>query len=95
MTQRISVHTGGACLVNPRPASAKKQAINNKLKPCPFCGEIDKLKIRRFGLSKKFIVDIICNNCGATSPFAHIDGEKIGNCITKEHDAIKAWNKRA
>jgi len=53
----------------------------NKLKPCPFCGEENNLKIIDVN---NWFVSVECQNCGAMVPTEISDKE-----------ATEVWNRRA
>lgn len=54
------------------------------MKPCPFCGEKEKLKIKRYPLTTcDFIFTIKCKACGAEGPASNSD-----------KDAELEWNVR-
>ncbi len=52
--------------------------MNEKLKPCPFCGSKEIVVIENGGT-----YDVHCRNCGCGSPYRY-----------KKEDVIKAWNRR-
>ena len=59
--------------------------MNDKLKPCPFCGGIGTLFVVTDEIGYVFVTCAPSDNgCGATGPGG----------ITEE-EAIKAWNRRA
>lgn len=62
--------------------------MNEKLKPCPFCGGeavLHKAERESFLMGKTISLDqISCASCG-------VNTSVFGN----EEDAIKAWNRRA
>ena len=56
--------------------------MNDKLKPCPFCGS----KVKKIISPVMNTVMFVCENCGADVCFYGAEfGEK----------AVKAWNRRA
>lgn len=55
--------------------------MNDKLKPCPFCGG-EKVRFAYLGTTESHA--ICCENCGAES-----------NEFDTEEEAIEAWNTRA
>ena len=59
--------------------------MNEKLKPCPFCGALDGKRTRnKVELVKiKNVWLVVCCGCGATS--SNYDTPK---------QAIRAWNRR-
>ena len=58
-----------------------KNNMDEKLKPCPFCGGDGK--IYTGGTYYKITYQVVCEKCGAR-----------GKWYVLEKDAIKAWNKR-
>lgn len=64
--------------------------MTEKLKPCPFCGECNKIKLRKFKTDK---YRILCQNCGATGPaFTQYSWEYTS--IRAQNKARTSWNKR-
>ncbi len=65
--------------------------MSAKLKPCPFCGETERLRIISVG---SFVgsmpsrpMQVICK---------HLDCEQVGGPVGYgEYEAIKAWNRRS
>ena len=55
--------------------------MNNKLKPCPFCGST-RVRVMYSDINKAHVV--YCTNCKAST-----------NIAVREEDAIYLWNKRA
>ena len=55
--------------------------MNEKLKPCPFCGS-NRVQIRTDDEGISWY--IFCNNCGAMCGYA-----------LSEDEVVKAWNRRA
>ena len=68
--------------------------MREKLKPCPFCGKTDTLRITYDFSNHKTYKQVVCDwnldGCGASSGWreCHDDNDR-----TKE--AVEAWNKRA
>lgn len=61
--------------------------MQNKLKPCPFCGAKVTDEDQPIGLGYAYHIDaycVCCDKCGATG--GHHDGRV---------EAIEAWNRRA
>ena len=58
--------------------------MNNKLKPCPFCGNEKGLELSAVSIHGPPDRSIICYKCGANGPTALTD-----------IDAQNTWNKRA
>lgn len=44
--------------------------VTDKLKPCPFCAENNKIHIRRQG---NHAYRVICHSCGALGPYAKVE----------------------
>ena len=59
--------------------------MNEKLKPCPFCGNPAKL---RYECDKREIIDLWCVQCENELCYAMTGWE------TKKEWAIKRWNRR-
>lgn len=60
--------------------------MDNKLKPCPFCGETEDVDYGiNTGILKGFDY-VECQNCGATTHTIHNKGKSIA--------AIDVWNRR-
>lgn len=55
--------------------------MNNKLKPCPFCGST-RVRVMYSDINKAHVV--YCTNCKAST-----------NIAVREEDANYLWNKRA
>ena len=65
----------------------------NKLKPCPFCGRVDKLKVWKTEQRAANVVienwRVVCNR----------EGDETGcggsGCVRRtQREAIEAWNRR-
>lgn len=64
------------------------------LKPCPFCGRVDKLNVREI---KQILDEIVIKQY---SVFCDASGDKTGcgaSCGYRRtrNEAVKAWNRRA
>lgn len=59
----------------------------DELKPCPFCGESDKL----LNYSCHAHIYFSCHNCGADTHFRDLEN---GGTITSSTVALDAWNRR-
>ena len=55
--------------------------MQEKLKPCPFCGS-ENIEIVRSPITERFIA--ACNSCAASSRY-----------FNDEDEAIDGWNRRA
>ena len=57
-----------------------------ELKPCPFCGEVEKLIIFPTEGERDMFTHtwVLCQNCEAEGP-----------CKKRESEGIEAWNRRA
>lgn len=55
----------------------------NKLKPCPFCGEKDRISVAAYRCDSGFWQYVFCDECLAEDP--------VGKT---EQDAVDAWNRR-
>ena len=64
--------------------------MTDKLKPCPFCGETNRIHIRRQG---KNAYRVICHNCGALGPYAKVE-EWHSDKFIAQGNAKKLWNRR-
>lgn len=75
------------------------------IKPCPFCGERPRLKLRSTGHTMRPVTTILnsfviaCDNCGvSTRPFTSDIFQKDDGTVvirsTGAEEAIEAWNKR-
>lgn len=65
--------------------------MNEKLKPCPFCGGKAELNYERIqGEDKGFWAQIICCVCHGRS-----GGTWAGSYNAAERKEVKAWNRRA
>lgn len=62
----------------------------SKLKSCPFCGESNKIHIRRQG---NHAYRVICHNCGALGHYAKVEKYHKNKFVT-QGQAKKLWNKR-
>lgn len=62
----------------------------NTLKPCPFCGECNKIHIRRQG---NYAYRVICHNCEALGPYAKVEPWHKNKFIAQNQAKI-LWNKR-
>lgn len=78
-SRRIGWHMEGRCELVWAQLPYKKED-ENKLKPCPFCGNTD---IRERKNSDSGVLYIFCNKCGCST-----GGDTI------KAMAISAWNKR-
>ena len=77
---------------------------SREIKPCPFCGERPRLKLRSTGYGTRpvkilnsFVIE--CDNCGVcTKPFTsniyQTDSGEVVIKATGTEEAIEAWNKR-
>ena len=64
--------------------------MTDKLKPCPFCGETNRIHIRRQG---KNAYRVICHACGALGPYAKVE-EWHSDKFIAQRNAKKLWNRR-
>lgn len=65
--------------------------MTDKLKPCPFCGEANRIHIRRQG---KNAYRVICHNCGALGPYSKVE-EWHSNKLIAQGKAKNLWNTRS
>lgn len=68
--------------------------MNNKLKPCPFCGGENVTITREKPLHEDSFCIIECEDCGAAVSFVNStgDGTQVWNC--SKFEAITNWNRR-
>ena len=60
--------------------------MNEKLKPCPHCGEQASIEQAALGSKKYLVWWVRCKLCGATTASHGSEGG--------EENAVKAWNRR-
>jgi len=60
--------------------------MNEKLKPCPFCGGIGKLNDKR----ERIASYVKCMTCGAETGLVKVSAE-----YSSDDKAIEAWNRRS
>lgn len=66
-----------------KPPLPIELTMNEKLKPCPHCGEQASIEQAALGSKKYLVWWVRCKLCGATTA-SH----------SSEQDAVKAWNRR-
>ena len=67
--------------------------MNEKLKPCPFCGGevyIAQIVPRLYRPLRNHPFSVVCNSCDLYFGF----DEDYGGVFETKADAIDAWNKR-
>lgn len=65
--------------------------MTDKLKPCPFCNEANRIHIRRQG---NHAYRVICHSCGALGPYAKVE-EWHSNKLIAQGQAKRLWNARS
>ncbi len=61
--------------------------MNMELKACPFCGEKERIKLRKDDSNKRF------RPCYFVTCLTHDCGGEVGGFYTSD-EAVTAWNRR-
>ena len=77
--------------------AADSQAVACSVRPCPFCGSADSLRVAEGRLAQYRAV--YCENCGAVGPEARqmsaATPEEWARCCARaDAQAIRLWNER-
>jgi Lar family restriction alleviation protein len=66
----------------------------HELKPCPFCGSIDRISIRRpMQTARSHRFAVWCDTCGIWGP-SGMDGQNWAE-VDPVQSAADRWNRRA